>query len=167
MSMTLTPSSGPMVCLLPAARLQRDLLGPTNGTAPARSRAAGVWAYAQGFVGWAKRSVPTTLQHARKVVGTAQGRLCPPYGFSNCLLHRLQQRDVIGNRSAAHVEDAGEFCVPDLHALGRLTQQLHRRHHMHGDAGGTDRVAFSLQTAGGIDRHLAAFLGPPFFTVPT
>src|SRR4051812_41341010 len=30
-------------------------------------------------VGWAKRSVPTKIHTERKVVGTAQERLCPPY----------------------------------------------------------------------------------------
>jgi hypothetical protein len=30
------------------------------------------------FVGWAKRSVPTKVFN-ESVVGTAQGRLCPPY----------------------------------------------------------------------------------------
>ena len=32
------------------------------------------------FVGWAKRSVPTGLSRIGQIVGTAQGRLCPPYG---------------------------------------------------------------------------------------
>src|SRR6476469_9736842 len=30
-------------------------------------------------VGWAKRSVPTTSNDRRRLVGTAQERLCPPY----------------------------------------------------------------------------------------
>ena len=34
--------------------------------------------------------------------------------------------------------------------------------HMHGDAGGADRVALGLQAAGGIDRQLAVLLGPAF-----
>ena len=38
------------------------------------------------------------------------------------LLRRLQQRDVVGDRRTAHVEDAGELGVLDLHAFRRLTQ---------------------------------------------
>src|SRR5258708_6610275 len=63
--------------------------------------------------------------------------LCPPYEF-RFLLRRLQQRDVIRHRSPAHIEDAGELWILELHALGRLADKLHRRHHMHGDTGGAD-----------------------------
>ena len=54
------------------------------------------------------------------------------------------------------------FGVRKLHALGRLPGELHRGHHMHGDAGGADRVALGLQAAGRIDRQLAVLLGPAF-----
>src|SRR6185437_7901730 len=76
------------------------------------------------------------------------------------LLRRLQDRDVIRDRGAAHVEDAAERGVLELHALGRLARKLHRRHHMHGDAGRTDRVTLGLQPAGRINRQLAVLLGP-------
>src|SRR5216684_2891641 len=33
----------------------------------------------RGFVGWAKRSVPTIVARIGRLVGTAQRRLCPPY----------------------------------------------------------------------------------------
>src|SRR5258705_13686582 len=81
---------------------------------------------------------------------------------SRALLRRLQQRDVVRDRSATHVEDARELRVLELHALGRLADKLHRAHYMHGDAGGADRVAFCLQSAGRIDRQLAVLLGPAF-----
>src|SRR5947209_9091088 len=79
------------------------------------------------------------------MVGTAQAPL--PTLRISLLLHRLQQRDVIGNRRTAHVEDASELGILDLHAFGRLTDKLHRRHHMHGNAGRTDRMALCLQPA--------------------
>src|ERR1700694_6265408 len=82
--------------------------------------------------------------------------------ISSRLLRWLQQRDVIRDRGTTHVEDAREFGVLDLHALGCLTQQLHGAQHMHRDAGGADRVALGLQAAGRIDRQLAVLLGPAF-----
>ena len=97
------------------------------------------------FVGQAKRSLPTSIVH-RVHGGHGASAFAHPTNlhFHTDLLHRLQQRDVIGDRSTTHVEDAGEFCIFDLHALGRPTDELHRRHHMHGDAGGADRMAFGL-----------------------
>ena len=38
--------------------------------------------------------------------------------------------------------------------------QLHRRQHVHRDAGGADRVALGLEAARGVDRQLAVALGP-------
>src|SRR6478752_8010178 len=96
----------------------------------------------------------------QRIAGKAQTRLCPLYPFP--LLRRLQYRDVIRHRSPTHVEDARELGVLELHTLGRLPHQLHRAHHMHGNAGGADRVALGLQTAGRIDRQLAVLLGPTF-----
>jgi hypothetical protein len=39
----------------------------------------GIWIVARRRVGWAKRKRAHQLASARAVVGTAQGRLCPPY----------------------------------------------------------------------------------------
>src|SRR5882724_12066824 len=83
-------------------------------------------------------------------------------GFSDLLLDGLQHRDVVRDRGAAHVEDAAELRALELHAFRRLARKLHRRHHMHGYAGGTDRVALGFQSAGRIDRQLAILLGPAF-----
>src|SRR6202011_5312936 len=149
-------------------------LGSTNGRAEARSRAARVWAYAwvphiQCRPGLEPGPITTNVGVARSwdpqpiLTTTPCGygsRL--KAGTTSRLLHRLQQRYVIRNRGATHVEDAREFCVFDLHALGRLTQELHRGHHMHRDAGGADRVAFCLQAAGWIDRQFAVLLRPAF-----
>jgi hypothetical protein len=42
------------------------------------------------IVGWAKRSVPTTLSHAvEKMVGTALTRLSPRYGIARMPTERL------------------------------------------------------------------------------
>src|SRR6266436_2112609 len=131
MSMTLTPSSGPMASFAPDARA-------VSSTAP--------------------RRFPDLVTS-----GPPEDQGQQAYSVYTCgLLRGLQQRHVICDRSAAHVEDASELCVLDLHALGRLTQQLHRGHHMHGDAGGANGVPFGLQAAGGIDRQLAILLGPAF-----
>src|SRR6516162_5909466 len=46
----------------------------------------------------------------------------------NGLLRRLQDRDIVRDRGTAHVEDATELRILDLHALRRLPLQLHRRH---------------------------------------
>ena len=40
--------------------------------------------------------------------------------------------------------------------------QLHRRQHMHRDAGGADRMALRFEPARGIDRQPAVLLGPAF-----
>src|SRR6266702_6034592 len=89
---------------------------------------------------------------------------CLPYTLR--LLHRLQQRDVVRDRSTAHVEDAGELRVLELHALGRLAGELHRAHHMHGDTGRADRMALRFQAAGRVDRQLAVFLRPALLDGP-
>src|SRR4051812_35463876 len=83
--------------------------------------------------------------------GTSPG-MTAPFGAPAILLRRLEDRDIVGDRGAAHIKDAAEFWVRKLHALGRLPRKLHRGHHMHGDAGRADRVAFGLQSAGRIDR---------------
>src|SRR5262249_56589123 len=92
----------------------------------------------------------------------ALARLSPPYALVALLLRRLQDRDIVGDRRAANVEDAAELRALELHAFGRLTRKLHRRHHVHGHAGGADRMALGLQAAGRIDRQLALLLGPAF-----
>ena len=53
-----------------------------DGTAIEVSREGGFVEGGEGLVGWAKRSVPTHGEDAGEMVGTAQGRLCPPYGTS-------------------------------------------------------------------------------------
>src|SRR5918996_2370586 len=53
---------------------------------------------------------------------------------------RLEDRDVVGDRRPAHVEDAAKLGALDLH-LARRAGKLHRREHVHRDAGRTDRVA--------------------------
>src|ERR1700726_560626 len=89
-------------------------------------------------------------------------RLCPSYTLTTLLLRGLQYRDVVRNRRSTHVEDAAKLRVRELHAFGRLSSELHRRHHMHGDAGCADRMAFGLQPAGRVDRQLAVLLAPAF-----
>jgi hypothetical protein len=52
--------------------------------------AAGAAEGVRAFVGWAKRSVPTVRHDARKMVGTAQTRLCPPYFFTASHFRRVR-----------------------------------------------------------------------------
>src|SRR6266404_3983203 len=75
------------------------------------------------------------------------------------LPQRLEDADEVGDGGAAHVEDAGELRVLDLHAAGGA-RELHRREDVHRDAGGADRVALGLEPARGIYRQLAVLLGP-------
>src|SRR5882724_2725096 len=112
--------------------------------------------------GWAKQGVPT---FRFRQTGCWAWRKCafthPTIALLR-LLRRLQHGNVIRHRRAAHVEDAGEFGVLELHALGRLADELHRAHHVHGDAGCADRVPLGLEATGRIDRQLAVLLGPAF-----
>lgn len=85
--------------------------------------------------------------------------LHPNYDKLSALPQRLQDRDIVGHRRAAHVEHAGGAGARDLDVAG-LAAHLHRRHHVHGDTGGADRVALGLQAAGRVDRQLAALGGP-------
>src|SRR3546814_13361176 len=64
---------------------------------------------------------------------------------------RLEDGDIVGDGGAAHVEDAAESGILHLHVAG-LTGKLHRAQHVHGDAGGADRLALGLEAAGGVDR---------------
>src|SRR5204863_9858642 len=52
-------------------------------------------------VGWAKRSVPTNLvaDAERKMVGTAQTRLCPPYIFKSIQRNTLRVAAEIRRRA--------------------------------------------------------------------
>src|SRR5258706_9909203 len=153
MSMTLTPSSGPMVSFAPDPRAVSStapFLGPSNGRAEARSRLPRIWAYAHHVVPALSRD-PYSQELQLKNGADTPAQQQTPVIMGPCvrrddriqaygrLLRGLQQRDVIRDRSTTHVEDAGEFYVLDLHALRRLTQQLHRGHHMHGNAGSADR----------------------------
>src|SRR3546814_19971915 len=72
---------------------------------------------------------------------------------------RLEDGDIVGDGGAAHVEDAAESGILHLHVAG-LTGKLHRAQHVHGDAGGADRMALGLEAAGGVDRQPAILLGP-------
>src|SRR5262249_30089296 len=114
---------------------------------------------------WRRRVAGTTAEYAATAVAWEDGGLRyanPPYEFAKQLLRGLEHRDVIGNRGAAHVEDAAELCVRKLHALGSFAGELHCGHHMHGNAGGADRMALGLQAAGRIDRQLAVLRRPAF-----
>src|SRR5947208_4415980 len=74
---------------------------------------------------------------------------------------RFEDADEIGDGGAAHVHDAGEPGIRDLHAAG-LSGHLHRRKHMHRDAGGADRMALRFQATRWVDRQPAILLGPAF-----
>src|SRR5688500_18506392 len=75
------------------------------------------------------------------------------------LAQRLEDRDVVGDGGAAHVEDAAEPGLRDLHVAG-LAGELYRREDVHRNPGSTDRVALRLEAARGVDRQPAILLGP-------
>src|SRR5581483_2804304 len=58
----------------------------------------------------------------------------------------LQNADVIGDRGAAHIEDAAEARVLDLHVAG-AARKLHGGERVHGHAGGADRMTLGLEPA--------------------
>src|SRR4051794_16140629 len=65
------------------------------------------------YVGWAKRSVPTTsLGVRRAMVGTAQERFCPPYALRICTVRLAILFLGVG------VEIAGFVSL--VHLLGRV-----------------------------------------------
>src|ERR1700728_656362 len=66
----------------------------------------------------------------------------------------LQDADVIRHCRAAHVENAAELGVLDLHVAGGAGE-LHRCERVHRYAGGADRVTLGFQSAGRIDRQRA------------
>src|SRR3954453_204726 len=67
-------------------------------------------------------------------------------------LHPFEHADVVRDRGAAHVEDAAELRVRDLHVAGLLAE-LHRAERVHGDAGRADRMDLGLEAAGRVDRQ--------------
>src|SRR4030095_15067651 len=73
----------------------------------------------------------------------------------------FEDADEVRHRRAAHVHDAGEPRVRDLHVAG-LPGHLHRTQHMHRDAGRADRVALRFEPARRVDREPAVLLGPAF-----
>src|SRR5690606_39352429 len=77
---------------------------------------------------------------------TSTGFAMPDLAPLARLLDPLEDRDVVGDGGAAHVEDAAELRALDLDAAG-LAGQLHGRQHVHGHAGGADRMALGLQAA--------------------
>src|SRR5437899_12080076 len=135
MSMTLTPSRGPMVLFAPDARLYAILSGHVT---------AGHWedqgqpAYEiQRRPGERRDPYSVKLQLVGRGDASAKqqapGVMGPGVRRDDMreiprLLRGLQQRDVIRDRRTAHVEDTRELWVLDLHALGRLTHQLHGGH---------------------------------------
>ena len=58
----------------------------------------------------------------------------------------LQDRDIIGHRGTAHVEDAADVGARQLHIACR-SGELHRGDDMHRDTGRADRVPLRLQAA--------------------
>src|SRR5947208_2250318 len=157
MSMTLTPSRGPMVLFAPDARLYAILSGHVT---------AGHWEdQGQPAYGRMRRLQIQRRPERRdpysvklQLIGRgdasakqqAPGVVAPGVRRNDMreiprLLRRLQNRDVVCHRRPTHVENARELWVLDLHTLARLTQQLHRGHHMHGDSGGADWMAFCFQ----------------------
>src|SRR6185312_5500687 len=72
---------------------------------------------------------------------------------------RLQDRHVVGDRRATHVEDRTEVGLRQLHGAG-LAGELHRRDGVHRNSGCADWVTLRLEAAGGIDRQFAVFRGP-------
>src|SRR5712691_8033964 len=74
------------------------------------------------------------------------------------LLDPLEDAHVVGDRGAAHVEDAAELGVLHLHVAGGA-HELHRRERVHRHPGRADRMALGLEPAGRVDRQRPALLG--------
>ena len=79
---------------------------------------------------------------------------------------RLEDAHVVGDGGAAHVEHAADPGLGQLQAAGRGARELHGRHHVHGNAGGADRVALGLEPTRDIDRQLAVALDPALVDGP-
>src|SRR5581483_730759 len=135
-----------------------DLDAPATGRrqrlcahAPARPAYSMARKMSEEIVGWAKRSVPTMLIRLRSLVGTAQGRLCPPYKLWRLRsILPLQEahllpRQMFGERLAERWQRAvllldqrhlaGEIRITDApRAQGRLGRYLAGRSRYQGDA---------------------------------
>ncbi len=68
---------------------------------------------------------------------------CSAFTEHDRLPQPFQNADVIGDRGAAHIENAAELGVLDLHVAG-FSGELHRRERVHRHAGGADRVTFGF-----------------------
>jgi hypothetical protein len=79
---------------------------------------------------------------------------------------RLEDAHVVGDGGAAHVEHAADPGLGQLQAAGRGARELHGRHHVHGNAGGANRVALGLEPTRDIDRQLAVALDPALVDGP-
>src|SRR5690606_16578432 len=82
-------------------------------------------------------------------------------GFMSLLLDPLADRDVVGDGSAAHVEDAAEPGAFHLDAA-RFAHEPHRGERRRRDAGGADRMALGLEPARGVGRQAAGLRRLPF-----
>jgi hypothetical protein len=89
-----------------------------------------------------------------------------PISVDSALAQGLEDAHVVGDRSAAHVEHAADPGLGQLQAAGRGARELHGRHHVHGNAGGANRVALGLEPTRDIDRQLAVALDPALVDGP-
>ncbi len=61
---------------------------------------------------------------------------------ASLVLQAIDNGDVICDGGTAHIENPCQFRIFHLHPFRGLAGQLHRADHMHGYAGGADRMAF-------------------------
>ena len=57
----------------------------------------------------------------------------------------LQDADVVGDSRSAHVEDATQLGILDADLGRQFAVQLHGGHHVHRNAGGSDRMPLRLE----------------------
>src|SRR5690349_703041 len=83
------------------------------------------------IVGWAKRSVPTVPPQRGWMVGTAQGRLCPPYGATmDCCLKTESETSALlpllpGRRRLCGLGVVAGGAAAEDHARGVAVEIVH------------------------------------------
>src|SRR5690348_11023584 len=88
----------------------------------------------------------------------------PPFrgeDFARGSLDAFKNAHVVRNGGPAHVEDAAEPSIFDLHLTG-FFGGLHCGERMHRHAGGANRMAFGFKSTGRIDRQFTVLPRPAF-----